>query len=227
MKGEDVLIHCKTGISLSPTVVIAYIMKKYEISTKDALGLVYNARYCISPNSQFCYQLRIWEEMSYKIGANHRIFRCVLFASLKAKVIEDFSKNDSKLGISNYLRRFESYLSKLSLFERNDGPLDKGRAYCCLKCNNLLFNEINVFTNDVNSKCKSIYIELINWLNDYLANNSKSLSDLKSGKIVCLKCCQQLGSFNWHSRKGCNCPSHQDFGYYSVIEIDSNKVKIN
>uniref|UniRef100_A0A8D8ZVC2 Serine/threonine/tyrosine-interacting protein B n=1 Tax=Cacopsylla melanoneura TaxID=428564 RepID=A0A8D8ZVC2_9HEMI len=59
--GGRVLIHGNQGISRSATLVIAYVMQKYNLSTKDALFLVQSKRLCVGPNLMFLNQLNEFE----------------------------------------------------------------------------------------------------------------------------------------------------------------------
>eukprot|EP01106_Pelomyxa_sp_JSP_P013444 TRINITY_DN4019_c0_g2_i1.p1 TRINITY_DN4019_c0_g2~~TRINITY_DN4019_c0_g2_i1.p1 ORF type:complete len:157 (+),score=46.47 TRINITY_DN4019_c0_g2_i1:70-540(+) len=56
-----VLVHCGAGISRSPTVVIAYLMWKLNLSFNDAYAKVLAARPYIEPNSGFVQQLKLYE----------------------------------------------------------------------------------------------------------------------------------------------------------------------
>jgi len=56
-----VLVHCNGGISLSPAFVVMFTMQHYQISWEDALHLVQNRRYCISPNGGFLTQIKEYE----------------------------------------------------------------------------------------------------------------------------------------------------------------------
>jgi hypothetical protein len=47
------------GISLSPAFVVMFAMQYYQISWEDALHLVQNRRYCISPNGGFLTQIKV------------------------------------------------------------------------------------------------------------------------------------------------------------------------
>ncbi|KAF7299156.1 hypothetical protein MIND_00864200 [Mycena indigotica] len=60
-QGGQVLVHCNGGISLSPTFVVMFVMQHYQLSWEDALHLVQNRRYCISPNGGFLTQLKEYE----------------------------------------------------------------------------------------------------------------------------------------------------------------------
>lgn len=64
-KYEPVLIHCAAGVSRSGTILIAYLMKKFAISYKDALEMARYVRPCINPNESFVHQLKIYENEVY------------------------------------------------------------------------------------------------------------------------------------------------------------------
>ncbi|KAL4257524.1 Protein-tyrosine phosphatase-like protein [Pleurotus pulmonarius] len=56
-----ILVHCSAGISRSPTIVAAYLMKRKGMSLKDALGCIVHVRPQISPNAGFLRQLKDME----------------------------------------------------------------------------------------------------------------------------------------------------------------------
>lgn len=47
------------GISLSPAFVVMYVMQNLQIPWEDALHMVQNRRYCISPNGGFLTQIKV------------------------------------------------------------------------------------------------------------------------------------------------------------------------
>ncbi|RXW23403.1 hypothetical protein EST38_g2465 [Candolleomyces aberdarensis] len=59
--GGRVLVHCNGGISLSPSFVVMFVMQHYQLSWEDALHMVQNRRYCISPNGGFLTQIKEYE----------------------------------------------------------------------------------------------------------------------------------------------------------------------
>ncbi|KAJ3561302.1 hypothetical protein NP233_g10276 [Leucocoprinus birnbaumii] len=59
--GGRVLVHCNGGISLSPAFVVMFVMQHYRLDWEDALHMVQNRRYCISPNGGFLTQIKEYE----------------------------------------------------------------------------------------------------------------------------------------------------------------------
>ncbi|PRP85496.1 hypothetical protein PROFUN_06865 [Planoprotostelium fungivorum] len=57
-----VLVHCMAGISRSPTVILAYLMKELDLSLADANFLLKASRAQIYPNQGFINQLMKYEE---------------------------------------------------------------------------------------------------------------------------------------------------------------------
>ena len=57
-----VLVHCKHGINRSPSIVIGYLMKKYNISPDKAMDMVRNGRPFISPKLLYSLMLFKYEK---------------------------------------------------------------------------------------------------------------------------------------------------------------------
>lgn len=53
-----ILVHCSAGISRSPAVVAAYLMKYHDMSLRMALGQIVRSRPQASPNSGFLQELK-------------------------------------------------------------------------------------------------------------------------------------------------------------------------
>ncbi|KAF4241567.1 hypothetical protein CNMCM6805_003841 [Aspergillus fumigatiaffinis] len=66
---EAVLVHCDLGISRSPTVIIAYLMRKYGLEQDDALTFV-QSKAKVKPSANFTRQLEVWEQTGYEVWEN-------------------------------------------------------------------------------------------------------------------------------------------------------------
>ncbi len=53
------LISRTGGISISPAFVVMFVMQRERLSWEEALHMVQNRRYCISPNGGFLTQLKV------------------------------------------------------------------------------------------------------------------------------------------------------------------------
>ena len=63
------LVHCYAGVSRSSSTVIYYLMRKHDLSLKDALNYVKACRWFINPNPGFMRQLKVVEkELDKKRG---------------------------------------------------------------------------------------------------------------------------------------------------------------
>lgn len=61
LKNQKVLVHCQAGISRSPTIVIAYLMSRFNLKMNDAYNQVKVHRPIIGPNLIFMSQLMDYE----------------------------------------------------------------------------------------------------------------------------------------------------------------------
>jgi dual specificity phosphatase 12 len=62
IKRGRTLIHCAAGISRSPTILAAYLMRKDKVTHRQALRRIAKKRPCISPNPGFIEQLKQFED---------------------------------------------------------------------------------------------------------------------------------------------------------------------
>jgi serine/threonine/tyrosine-interacting protein len=90
-----VLVHCNGGISLSPAFVIMFVMQHYQLSWEDALHLVQNRRYCISPNGGFLTQIKEYESI-YKANLAVSMFPANHQAAPRRKREDDDDDDDDE-----------------------------------------------------------------------------------------------------------------------------------
>ncbi|CAD8155482.1 unnamed protein product [Paramecium pentaurelia] len=62
-KHTNILVHCFLGISRSPTIVVAYLMKKYNLNIEKALWKLKSKRRQVNPNTGFLKQLLNYEKL--------------------------------------------------------------------------------------------------------------------------------------------------------------------
>ncbi|RCU61423.1 hypothetical protein SETIT_J000700v2 [Setaria italica] len=69
--GGNVLVHCFAGRSRSVTIVVAYLMKKHQMSLESALSLVRSKRPQVAPNEGFISQLENFDKSLQGWGVSH------------------------------------------------------------------------------------------------------------------------------------------------------------
>jgi dual specificity phosphatase 12 len=58
--------------------MVAYLMARYKLTVEEAMHRVLQCRNCVSPNQGFMAQLKLFEEMGYKVDVTN--VRYKLFA---------------------------------------------------------------------------------------------------------------------------------------------------
>ncbi|KAJ7915036.1 protein-tyrosine phosphatase-like protein [Mycena leptocephala] len=71
-RGEGVLVHCQQGVSRSPSIVIAYLIRNHAMSYDAALAFVKRKRACAKPNPGFARALVEWEQSWRRPQAQRR-----------------------------------------------------------------------------------------------------------------------------------------------------------
>ncbi|XP_063902761.1 dual specificity protein phosphatase MPK-4-like isoform X1 [Zophobas morio] len=179
-----VLVHCYFGVSRSATVVIAYIMKKYQLTYREAFEQVKLKRSIVYPNQGFISQLTLYKEMNYKLDPNnmkYKIFRLNIAADQvrKVKILPQTFMD---------LVKFDPGLTQTQ---------PEPNVYRCKKCRRVLASESNLITHKINGDVctKTYFLEPLAWMN---------VTQTTQEKLYCPKCSAKVGSFSWIM--GCQCP---------------------
>ncbi|KAL7645891.1 UNVERIFIED_CONTAM: hypothetical protein RMT77_002788 [Armadillidium vulgare] len=193
----NVLVHCYHGVSRSACIVVAYLMKKYDIYVDSALERVKAKRNEIKPNSGFICQLHYFRDFDFLLSIKNPSYR--LFRLISTKIREQFKKKTFNGHTSDII--FENFLIKDST------PYAK-----CRSCRVVLLYEDSVilhrkgempkwncpnYNKDEIFSCKlGIFSLPYKWMTD--------ISD-PQGKLRCYNCGQKIGSFNWIKGHACPC----------------------
>ena len=62
LNNKKTIVHCAAGMSRSPTMILAYLIKYKSMKLNKAIKLMDNKRPCIGPNRYYKEQLRIFEK---------------------------------------------------------------------------------------------------------------------------------------------------------------------
>lgn len=66
-RNHKVLVHCVQGFSRSGAIIVAYLMRSLSMSYDTVLALAREYRPSIAPNSGFAEQLRLWQQLEYRV----------------------------------------------------------------------------------------------------------------------------------------------------------------
>lgn len=74
--GGKILVHCEAGISRSPTICMAYLMKTKKLRLEEAFDYIKQRRSLISPNFGFMGQLLQYESEILSSTPNPPVASC-------------------------------------------------------------------------------------------------------------------------------------------------------
>ncbi|XP_076338063.1 dual specificity protein phosphatase MPK-4 isoform X2 [Tachypleus tridentatus] len=185
-------VHCFMGISRSATVVIAYLMNRYQLCYEEAYHMVKKKRNCILPNNGFQAQLKLYENMKWKINSSDIQYKLFYW---------NYHGQELDKGITC----FQTYFLQNCRYatEQLSEPV-----FSCKKCRKVLFAGQNLLphfrennppwydsrwenlmvTNNDELCKKGLFIEPLPWMVNSIIS--------KKGKLYCPECKSKVGSFN-------------------------------
>ncbi|KAL9271635.1 Dual specificity protein phosphatase 12-like protein [Drosera capensis] len=216
-KQGAVLVHCFAGVSRSAAIITAYLMKSEGLSQEAALESLRQSCEFVSPNDGFLEQLKMFEEMGFKVDRSSSIYKRFRLRVLGDSYNRGEKLDSSQLGADPASPERVTPDSEVSL----DGDNNPTPAFRCKKCRRVVALQENVidhvpgegeasfgwkkrrsgnpFDKHDEFECSSIFIEPLSWMT---AVKEGALE----GKLSCAKCDARLGYFNWSGIQ-CSCGS--------------------
>lgn len=217
-KQGSILVHCFAGVSRSAAIITAYLMRTERLSLEDALDSLRESCESVCPNDGFTDQLKMFEDMGFKVDHNSSIYKRFHLTQLGDSYNRGERIDSSKLGP-------DPGLSTEDISSESGSSMNKAltstAAYRCKKCRRLLALQSNVldhapgegeasfdwskrrsgnpFNKYDDFECSSLFVEPLRWMKIVEEGGVE-------GKLSCAKCDARLGYFNWSGIQ-CNCGS--------------------
>ncbi|TPX35944.1 hypothetical protein SmJEL517_g01701 [Synchytrium microbalum] len=217
--GGNVLVHCLAGVSRSATIVLAYMMKKYDMAPTSALKVLRTRRRIVSPNDGFLNQLELWAEFGYTADlkdAGFRRFMMEVTASVMTDNLDAWNMGEMVLAPDpaaqsrhgalatrqrvlrcKMCRRVLATRDHIVDHPRGPGPVSFARS--SRKDMDLLRVQQSSGSTAAHPPCSMVFIEAMEWISHIRDGHLK-------GTLQCPnhKCGAKLGSWSW-SGSQCSC----------------------
>ncbi|KAL4203356.1 hypothetical protein AMTRI_Chr01g127510 [Amborella trichopoda] len=216
--GGTVLVHCFAGVSRSAAVITAYLMRTEQLSQEDALESLRQCCESVCPNDGFLDQLKMFEEMGFKVDPASSIYKHFHLKRLGDAYIKGEKIDSIKFGADPGALVLQDKTSSQEQETTQDKPK---LSYRCKKCRRVVALEDNVlahmpgegetcfgwqkrksgnpFGRHDEHECSSIFVEPLKWM----TNVEEGAIE---GKLLCVHCEARLGYFNWSGIQ-CSCGS--------------------
>ncbi|KAG7663489.1 YVH1 [[Candida] subhashii] len=210
-----VLIHCSQGVSRSVAIVMAYLMKKYNLSLEQSLHAVKRKSPAVGPNAAFMEQLKLYKEMNCVVDENNEIYRQYL-VELNLKIdptgqsLRELMMQKAEIGKQQQeksgeqqekfdlrCKRCRQVVANNTHIEFHSIPESDSRQHQFIKTAPNSRRIISV--QEGSSKCSHYFLkEPLVWMKEELDK-----AELE-GRFQCPKCASKVGGYSWRGSR-CSC----------------------
>ncbi|XP_051185948.1 uncharacterized protein [Lolium perenne] len=229
-KEGSVLVHCFAGVSRSATIITAYLMRTEQKSLEEALESLKEINESVCPNDGFLDQLKLFEEMGFKVDTSSPLYR-----RFRLKLLGQSYKIGEKIG-NHVFEDDPGVAQQPNPSQELSNKETRKTGYRCKKCRRIIAAEDNVIshtpgegnssfewqdkrkggrTYNKEQDCSSLYVEPLKWM-------TPVEDGALEGKLSCIHCGARLGYFNWSGIQ-CNCGSW----ITPAFQISKSKVDIS
>ena len=233
---NNVLIHCQAGsstgvvlqrlacllsslgVSRSATVACMWLMRRYQLSARDALQRLSLARPAVRPNASFSAQLSLFERMNRQCDTNHQLYKELQLERARAIYIDhDTEKN----GIDEKNQLREQFCRSFTL-PYGHAACTITNTYRCRGCQYTLFSNADIFTHPAGrglydwstkhsnhslvesssgTECRQqVFTNYLEWFMKQMNTSANS----HEGPIQCPHCLSIVGSYHLNGKR-CSC----------------------
>ena len=209
----SILVHCAHGVSRSVSIIMAYLMKNYNLSYKQAFYAIKRKKDDIEPNAGFISQIELYEAMNFTVDKSSNLY--------KSFIVDLYLQLDPSGGSVRQLDIFNKY--KPSNTNTISSEIDSELR--CKRCRHSLANSTDVDQHEPpdatssqsqfirtapNSRrivesyvgsenCSHYFVsEPLSWMKQELEKQEIE------GKFSCPKCSAKIGGYSWRGSR-CSC----------------------
>lgn len=205
----EILVHCAQGKSRSVSVIVAYLMKKYNLSYAHALHAVTRKVPDAQPNAGFAEQLEVYKQMGCTVDKSSPEYRKFLVSnSLKQDPsgsllphLDIYQTTKAVLSALTSLqlrcKKCRQTLATLADIQEHEAPeKDSQQSKFIRRVPN---SRRIVSLEDGASSCSHYFMgEPLEWMSTELSKQELE------GKFACPKCEAKVGGYSWRGSR-CSC----------------------
>ncbi|KHJ42153.1 hypothetical protein D918_07685 [Trichuris suis] len=186
IEGNAILVHCFLGISRSPAVATAYLMRRYKVDADEALRRIRSCRPIVCPNEGFLRQLRLFHVNSWCTDNVSSAVTPFLIKTVNSYVENGAASSNSHEGGNLSDQSGESHSVPSSVLFR------------CRGCRRPLFTNAALLEHTSSADAEksttahgpcslSNFVNPVEWMNESIASQQGKVSEANSTSSVVMR----------------------------------------